>query len=479
MKAYLRLWVLIVSVCSGCASITDRHQYVRVIPPQDSTLYYDNEKLSQGQPTTIRIVRTAKPQYTLKRQGHEEQKTLNTHYRWGQSFGGNALMLYYAPLGWLVDLMTGAAWETRDEVDPSREFKLNKNSRLFILPPTGMDSLNSQQVGREITRWFQIHQPGLHALPFESSYYKALALGFDHESSILREDMDGYSELLYDSHATHLVFSHYDEDKKILQLKVFSPYSEKTVAQFDIKDIKPQQTKGRWSWLVSETFEVFPNTISLGVLSTNFDGCAYNGSPSEESQVYCADRSKKTPFNFFSSISLTNVMHFRKRVPWRLYLRFFPDLNVNFNQVEFSKANTNLPNLHLDWAFFSIGYGPRVSFILPVGEIFLEVIPIFAMNYLRLYSSHYGNTQWVGKGGAIVQVGLNSWLSNRWNLRLFTKGYSQDLLPGHNIDALSPNTQFSGGLSILQSGISIGYYFNEEKARLFSEHGLFSSGEDD
>ncbi len=448
-----------------CASITDRHQYIRIVPPDQHTeVYFDDQKVTKGEPHTLRFTRESEPKLRLVRGQKEVKKKLSTSYRWGQSFAGNALMFTYAPIGWLVDWITGAAWESEEFLNKEKHFPLNSQSQIFIFPPTGVTSLDSQQMGQELYEWFLKKYPHSKIISYEKSYYKALSFGFDHQSLVDKKDRDvgSYAELIHDTNATHLALSRYDETTNSLEIEIISPYSERKIASHNIATIKPESKDSTWNWVVSEFFELLPNTVSLGSIQTNIYGCARQVSTNIDR--YCAKARTGSPFEFISAINFTNVLHFRKRETWGLYLRFFPDFNLAYNDVEFSEIDQSLEDLYLDWAYISLGYGPRLSFIIPIGELFAEMTPFYAANYLRLHSNSMDQTQYKGKFGVSIQMGLNSWLSNRWNLRFFVKGSNQNILENQALDQIDAGTQFDRGIAILQTGLSIGYYFSSEKA---------------
>ncbi len=462
---------LVLLIATGCASITNRHQYVRVVPEsEDTDIYYDGDKVGQGA-STVYITRSKHPKIVFKKDAKESHINLDTTYRWGHSFGGNILIYPYTPGGWLIDYMTGAAWEAEDRIDPAKEYKLKNTSRLIILPTTNTNSVDSRMMGRRIERWLQVNQPGLHALPFDTTYYQIVGMGFDHESAEIPDDTDTFNELVYETRATHLVFSEYDDYKKVINLAIYSPYSEKVVKRFSIPHTDTHVSQSAWNWFYTEIFEVVPNTFSIGTLETFYSGCAEQP---DLTARYCAASGKRSVLSYLSSISLTSVLHYRKRQPWRVYFRFYPDFSISNNQVEFDKSETTLPDLDMDWVFMSMGYGPRFSFILPVGELFMELTPFVAMNYLRLHSKpNYDKTHWVGKTGVSFQLGMNSWIANHWNMRWYVKAQGQNLLEDRDISAIDPNTKFRGNLMIAQTGLSIGYYFHEEKTKFFDWMGIF------
>ncbi len=464
-------FILTVSVVAGCASITNRHQYVRVVPPDTQTeIHYDNEKVGTGA-TTVHLTRSKRPKLTFIKGDQKQNVQLKTSYRWGQSFAGNIFLYPYTPIGWLVDYMTGASWETVDRIDKSRKYQLNTDSRLLILPTTRTNSVDSRFMGRKVQKWLAHQRPELFVLPFEKTYSVVVGMGFDNESAALPEDADSFNELLHKEKVTHLVFSDYDSYAKEIQVHIYSPYNEKVVKRYTIPNVESEVSQSNWFWFYTELFDVVPNTVSLGTQQTFYGGCAVQP---DGVLRYCADRGTRSALSFLSNFSLTSVLHFRKRTPWSFYFRFYPDFNISYNQVEFDKAEASLEDLKLDWVFISLGYGPRMSFILPVGELFLEVSPFVATNYLRLYSDqNYDQTQWVGKTGVTAQFGLNSWIANHWNMRFFAKIQSQNLLENQDISNLDPDSQFAGGLTIVQSGFSIGYYFHEEKSLFFDWLNLF------
>jgi hypothetical protein len=469
MKSSLFVFCLIFLLCCQCASLTDRKQYVRVAPPKAQTkIYYDSELVGQG-PSTLRITRKPRPQIIFQDQGKNTPLTLKTKYRWGHSFAGNALLLSVAPIGWVADFATGAAWESQDILS-SNMSSLDHNSRILIMPPVGVTSQESRQLGQLIEKWLsdwlKEKKKTSKVLSFDQTYYTSLGLGFDEESSTLQNDIDTYNELLHDTDATHLVFSQYSDENALVELIFYDPYAEKIIENKSLGQLPFQKEEATWSSLLIQSFEFLPNTLSLGSITTAYSGCASNASPQDFR--YCAKEGEPSALSFISSLSLGNILHFRKRQPWRVYFRFYPDFNISANQLDFVKASSSLPDLSMDWVFISLGYGPRLSFILPIGEIFMDAMLIQSLNYTKLYTNNFSQTQWVGGVGASSQAGIHSWVSNHWNIRAYLRIQSLGILQDLRIDGVDPGTQFADGIGIVQAGISVGYYFEEEKMKWLS-----------
>lgn len=445
---------------AACASITDRHQYMQVVTPKPDTKIYRNGVFLGEGTNTIRIVRKENTVLEFDTNGQREFVKLKSKYRWGHSFGGNALLIYFAPIGWAIDFWTGAAWES---VPPQMEGPnlrtIGTHPKILILPPASPSSFQSLHYGEAVEEWVKRRYPQANIIPFEEGYRTSVVFGFDHEYSGEGEDIKDLSELLYATKATLLAFSRYDEKHKQIKIRVLNPYTGKVVSLDNIKNFTEPPAETSSQWVLRETFNLMPNTFLVGIVGTNYDTCA----TTNEVYRYCAEP-EKSILNILSSLSLTNILHYRKRDPWRAYLRFYPDLTLSINNMNFRKYDPTLPNLDLDWHYLGIGYGARFSFVLPIGELYLQAHPFWAMNYLHAKSDRFDNESWVGKVGVTTQLGLNSWFTNRWNLAFYSKYQSQPLTaPG--VEQIEPGIKFFDRLAIIQTGISVGYYFNEEKLR--------------
>lgn len=446
---------------SACASISDRYQYLPVVTPSSETKIYSNGELVGEGTSTVRIVRKKKSELVFDTDGKKKNFKLKSKYRWGHSFGGNALLFYYAPIGWLIDYFTGAAWEVQPpKTKAMASLRVDSTSKILILPTVSDSSYDSLQFGKQVDAWIKDRYPSAKVVPFEEGYSASVVHGFDNEYSGEGDEYDEFSELLNKTQATHLVFSKFDDKKKQIDVRVFNPYAQKLIALYTIKDYPRPPKESSTQWVMRQSFNLLPNTFLVGLANTSYSGCSYSGADMR----YCAINDKKTALSFLSSFSFTNILHYRKRDPWRLYLRFYPDFSFSLNEVEFSKQDRAMPDLNFTWHYLSVGYGARLSFIIPIGELFISVHPFWAMNYMRTYNDSVDKTVWTGRPGTAVQLGLNSWFSNRWNMRLYMTGYNQDIeMPA--LRQVDPAIEHSSPISILQMGLAIGYYFNDEKIK--------------
>lgn len=443
---------------SACATITDRYQFVRVVPEDEtSKVIVGNNSLGTGR-RIVRIKREAKPKIKIDKQGSVE---LATRYRWGHSFGGNTLLLVYAPVGWATDLISGAAWEVQDFGRVSGSSTIDETSKVFILPPTMENKLEADDIHKRVVDWVKSSYPMAKLVNNEVSNDKAMLLGYDNEYIFENHDPSDFYELAHTTEATHFIFSQYDEENKSLSIKVYEPYVGKVINEQKIKNVESRHKERiQKNWLISEAFSFLPNTFSVSLIDTTYDDCNTDSNPGLQ---YCLKPKPSSILSLVSAFGLNNVLHYRKREVWGFYLRFYPDISFSLNHVELARVDATAPevNADFDWYFMSLGYGPRFSFIVPVGELYFDFVPSAAINYLKWRRDSFSRDDVVSKFGAVIQVGFNTWISDRWNVQFFARSQLQTVpIPK---EFLGTQEDEERGLRVSRIGLSLGYYFYRER----------------
>ncbi|MEM7647215.1 MAG: hypothetical protein AAF203_09915, partial [Pseudomonadota bacterium] len=134
---------------------------------------------------TIKVAREKHPTIELTKGEETHQYDLDTHYRWSHSFGGNALLFVYAPIGWVTDFITGAAWKIEDYKSPQKEnFDIDKSSSIFVLPPIADSLEDSNQLGPIVEKWVKDAFPKAIHRSFENARRIANFSGFDFQTDI-------------------------------------------------------------------------------------------------------------------------------------------------------------------------------------------------------------------------------------------------------------------------------------------------------
>lgn len=107
---------LIAMTLSSCASssVYRRHQYVYITSePAGATIFDKNEAIGIT-PGLIHMHRQSDYELKLQIKNEIQPLQLSTKYRWLESFTYNLIFGGLAPVGWLVDGLTGAAWDFQD-----------------------------------------------------------------------------------------------------------------------------------------------------------------------------------------------------------------------------------------------------------------------------------------------------------------------------------------------------------------------------
>lgn len=95
---------------AGCATLKDSasQSVPFVSTPEGATILRDGVSVAQT-PAYVEVSRRAPRGMALATRTGPRDVELKRHYRWGASFWSNLIFLWGAPVGWAVDLISGAA----------------------------------------------------------------------------------------------------------------------------------------------------------------------------------------------------------------------------------------------------------------------------------------------------------------------------------------------------------------------------------
>jgi len=113
----LMFFIILMMSLSNCATVADSPWQQPVLlrsVPEGADVYQDGKKIGTTD-AFVFVDRSKHPEVELRfPDGRRKTISLQTKYRWKDSFTKNLIFLIYAPLGWGVDLVTGNAWDIDD-----------------------------------------------------------------------------------------------------------------------------------------------------------------------------------------------------------------------------------------------------------------------------------------------------------------------------------------------------------------------------
>lgn len=155
------VWLgLVLFLGVGCASLDGRRQtlFVEVSSGVGEVVA---PEAAVGETSRLVNVERQTSALFLKTDAGLQKVKLQSRYRWVDSFFANFIFLGFAPVGWVVDLITGAAWEIENPgpIDlPAlaknkghlEQQKSHSRLRLVVAPPRAGSQRASDEVGEQI-----------------------------------------------------------------------------------------------------------------------------------------------------------------------------------------------------------------------------------------------------------------------------------------------------------------------------------------
>jgi len=449
--------LILIFVCAGCATYRDTKQvvYVNLSPfPAD---VYQNGQLVGKSPGYVRIRRQRSPSLNVvARDGTRESFRLQTHYRWAGSFASNLLFFTIAPVGWMVDLATGAAWSAED---PRAETKVISSSSLetrpiALAPLDGVDAEVSAELSMEIAKKLKANSSA-NVLPYAQTY--PIFRYHSEEPGLPSHQLDRYN-LLYELNAGQVWVGRakqgvdgYKVQGHLHDVRVKSDLGEQSW-MFPRTD-SARSFLGRWSWL--DNFKFLPNTVFLNFTnynpSTTIAGKNYEGR-------YLRDYGfLNESFNYISMISLA---YWERPYPgmrshWKW--GFTPALSFSKSRLSFDEY-TPLQGTQFNRMSFNLGYGFEGGYIGRYGYVYATWIPNLTWTDIS-YKSRHGSGRATGYSiGSVVEIGYSNFLTRNLVFKLYSRSISEDSdLWRYAIHNSTRGNEIVDGVQATIAGVAIGY----------------------
>ncbi len=463
--------LLVAVFCGGCASLFSRRQNLKVISDPPGAKVYQEGELVGETPGFVEVLRRKDSELVYVFPNTSKKTVpLTSSYRWGDSFATNlsmALIPVASVTGFGIDFYTGAAWNF-DAIPPVGRGdgipKLQENPvrKIAIAPPRSNALASSKQVGRNLEKRLQVLFPNAEVIPFEKTEATFARYSWDFDQ---KTESDVLEDLYKDLGATHLVEAEVVEPignagvlTHMSMVDVFSgnrktlsdhEFSRKEVTYFDSNFF----VQG-FDWLIARA----PNNFGLNFTTntTTIVGANYDGYYSEE---FKADGLT----SLLRGISLRRIDGRDGIKKWSLRSAWVPSVTVSQRDFKFFRtvANNRIADKRFTWTSIYAGLGPQLTLHMPVGRIYLEAIPSFGLSYIT-WRNNSDFWDLHGVFGVQAEIGYLLFLSERFNMRLFTSVTTSDSGQWESVltKATGENQRLSTS-SYSVAGLSIAYYFPE------------------
>lgn len=438
--------------------------------PPGAQVFFEGKEIGTT-PSFVQIPRKSKGSLHLRlSNGNEIEQPLESSYRWGDSFFSNLIWaLWGAPIGWGIDLLSGASWDYQPipPVQGSQEDIVESESHpaghrvLVIAPPQQSYELLSDELGRKMIPIASQHFPQDQILDFETTQPIFNSFTYNHKQTVRETYRD---KLYYELKATHILESTTERNTQgvLLHSKLTDIYSDRTIHSFSemIPDEQLKSThRGSFFETLTSLISIVPNTVFF-----DFTDSTLNFIPDSNSNT-----APYTPVSEKDDSALTLLTSFafrNSRSPkldeLKGVFRLIPDINFYYDRFHFTRGYSNqLQGIGFSWFSLAAGFGPEFGLESPIGYFYLDIIPSIAMNWIT--SSVNSSTR--GTIELDAEVGYSIFVSQRIVLRLFGRaitgsaGQWSAVLSDAGKEPL-PLLGVAHGIF----GLSIGYYFPEAKS---------------
>lgn len=424
-------------------------------------------------PGLVRIQRGRTAELVFERGSQEKRVELPGRYRWSESFFANLVFLSYAPIGWITDLVTGAAYENEDpkpvffgNASRSRQSSTDLGKAVILIaPPVGESVLASDEAARFWSQELRRRYPGAQILDYRDTLNAFLDRGFDYDAK--SASLDRRRQLLYETQADEIFFSDVTFKGSDLWVKgYFENAKGEKVAEIDALSVngeKSEQKLTSWKRELDEWFEIVPNNFGVEASGAN-DQLRVARDPNEITYVSQQISDRTTIGSVFSSlegISIGRLQVPRLDQSWRFKFSFTSAARFSYRHFYFPEFS----ELALvDFRYFRVGagIGPELGWSNYRSYFYLKMIPL--ISYHQISWNQPGGGREVREVTPLetqVELGYIYFYNEKINFRAFSRSVSgsTDLWNGisQRINPMAPKITSP---SEVIAGLAFGYNFD-------------------
>ncbi len=465
---------LLFCVLSGCATVgrDPRAQavFVRSDPP-GALVTVDGRDVAET-PAYVLVPRKKEPELTISLDGISRTVKVPTKYRWSGSFATNLWLYIAAPIGWGIDLLSGAAWNPEDppvvnlrKPGDDTEYALPDPSRIAIEPPLANSQALSDTAGHLLEQTLKMQRPiqpnEYELLPFDQTLSQFISRGSDFDA---RGSYDNERNL----------FARLQPDA-IWRSKLALTESGDYIINAELQDVRTKQILDTtsvpldaggglartWAWMYD--LLNLPNTLTVSNVNQSMTLERANGLQPVELRRASSTSWVEQGLNYLSALSLTNIPTYRTGRPGRWQLTAYPLVLVS-RKVLSAQGAPDLEGREFYRWWGSIGYGPELGYQVSRSYIYANFFVHGAWTEIswRERGEDFSITKTFVT--TAFEVGYLYSLTDNWSVRGFVSSISENadawkaaLARSSNLVG-GPNT-FIGDTTNTTVGISFGYSF--------------------
>lgn len=458
-----------VVVFSGCATIKDGSKQSVTISshPEGAPILRDGQFVGTT-PAYVDLERSGRERVQLRGSHGLVNVPVERHYGWARSFWSGFIWYVGAPISWGVDLITGAAFDLRPL--PIMDVSLKSAapmppSVIVIAPPKAAEVTISDAAGVAIEASLRSRYPRAKIIAYKNSLPTFLDYGADFDSAPTEA---GRIAMFKQLGATRVFESevHARGESLVASTTGEDIFERKRGESFDVTlnvaaGVNRAFVLGLWS-------RILPNWFALEFGSTHLklgeDGHNYTLDVSPNESVL------SRALEYLSAVKISSLPARRLERSWHPSINFIPSVRAS-RRISVAPELTPAPGQDQNQTYTrllaAIGFGPELGLQYGQHYMYLDILPMVA----------FSRIDWKDLDGPEVtyhtslqfgsEVGYIYYLTQNWNVRVFTRTQNEDSKVWQNAlaDRLSRSAISSASVSNVLTGLSLGYRFEPRVSR--------------
>lgn len=453
---------------SACATWDNPGEYAAIRSQPSNAQIRQNGKLVGVTPAIVFIPRGKdNSEFTLSLRGETQSLVLKRKYKWGKSFGRNLIFFSLAPIGWITDLITHAAWqpESNGSVkfsfsdDESDRKKISKGEELAIAPPRSIHPDISDEMAPYIEKEIRRKYPQYWIRPYEStiSTFSAFSVDFDNDLK-LEDSTQLYGRLGVKKIATSSLNTEGRRTKATIRINdFFSPETD-----FSTEVELPEESseivkKYDWMGVRREYLYWLPNAVFLD-FGDSATSLTMDNKDQHRAKSYSSDDFVGKVSSVVSTIGFRRIILPSRRDEWRYRFRLVPTGSFSYAKEVFPTASATIRNIVFTRTHADIGWGPSFNYENFRWNLYFNFLPLVTYDSIvTSNATHDFDFDELGVNFG-AELGLMYFFKSGWTLRLYSRSATIPLDLWKKLwPQVSGTNERVDGASFISSGLAIGY----------------------
>ncbi len=469
---YLHISVLFFWLLGGCATWDAPGEFTVIRSEPPNAQIRENGKFLGVTPSIIYVPRGYESRkYTLSLGGDTQELEIKRHYKWGKSFGRNFIFMSLAPVGWLTDLISQAAWrpdpggsvtfKAREEKDNSKKIP-KKGAVIAIAPPRSTHPDISDVMAAYIEKEMQKKYPQYSFLSYHSTVSTFADFSVDYDDDPRNEDLPNlYGRLGTNKIVISNLEIEHDKVRALINVKDFlDPASDFSTEIALPKESAEIVKKHDWVGVKPKYFYWLPNSVFLDFGESATSLTTITGTQEEiiRASSYHSDDFIGQVSRLVSTIGIRRIILPSQRDEWRYRFRLVPTASFSYAKETFPTGPTPVRQIIFTRTHADVGWGPSFNYENYRWNFYINVLPVLTYDSIATANAtHEFEFSDVGVGGG-AELGVMYFFKSGWTIRLYSRSANIPIdLWAKLWPEVTGTSQRIASSSFVSSGIAIGY----------------------